>query len=74
MEKLLHKCVDCIARDEGEGNASTDECNDFHNIITTCSLQSLYSFNKQTAIQICSISMAKPGCVHAHSNWTLTLY
>ena len=31
MEKLLYKCVDytCIARAEGEGNASTDECNDF---------------------------------------------
>ena len=27
MEKLLHECVDCIARAEGEGNASTDECN-----------------------------------------------
>ena len=23
MEKLLHKCVDCIAQAEGEGNAST---------------------------------------------------
>ena len=34
MEKLLHECVDCIARAEGEGNASTDECN----IFSYCSL------------------------------------
>ena len=30
MGKLLHECVDCITRAEGEGIASTDECNDFH--------------------------------------------
>ena len=30
MEKLLHECVDFIARAGDEGNASTDECNDFH--------------------------------------------
>ena len=58
MEKLLHECVDCIARAEGEGNASTDECNILLSIpcnklfiiIEVCVEQSIHLFSTSNVL------------------------
>ena len=41
--------------------------------ISLTSLQSFYSFNKQTAIQIVDFYSFCMGCGHAHSNQAITL-